>query len=489
MSIKIVWTIAGSDASGGAGLQADLHTFQQLDVHGCAVITAVTAQNIEAVNEIFYLPGEQISAQITALAAVHHPLAVKIGMLGSIACIDAVADFLKNYNGYVILDPVFAASSGRQLFTDELDFYLHRLQSIYEFVDVLTPNLLEAETLLARKIVNDDDIAKAANDLLHLGVSSVLIKGGHMDGALCRDYWTNGVESCWLSSPRIEQVNCHGTGCVLSSALTAALASGEDIKDALVLAKMFVNRGIRLSQCVSLSAFFQYVHGWSEDAIDLPYVYSAGDGIVQTEFAREDIPVIGFYPIVDNAHLLNTLLASGVECIQLRIKDLTGEKLNAEIAASVALVRQYGARLYINDYWREAIANGAYGVHLGQEDLSTADLAAIYRAGLRLGISTHSYYELARAHAYHPSYIAFGPVFATTSKLMSFTPQGVKKLKKWRRLVSAPLVAIGGINETNIVDVMATGVDGVAMISAVSATDHPGLAARNFVKMIGAYAA
>jgi rhodanese-related sulfurtransferase len=112
---------------------------------------------------------------------------------------------------------------------------------------------------------------------------------------------------------------------------------------------------------------------------------------------------------------------------------------------------------------------GAYGVHLGQEDLNDADVHKIHAAGLRLGISTHCYYEVARAHAYHPSYIAIGPVFKTDSKIMSFPPQGLDRLHYWRRLLpNYPLVAIGGINEMNMQDVLATGVDGVAMISAIT---------------------
>ena len=187
-------------------------------------------------------------------------------------------------------------------------------------------------------------------------------------------------------------------------------------------------------------------------------------------------PSIGLYPVVDNSQWISYLLPLGVKTIQLRIKDknIKDQALHDEIQQSVRLAQQYDARLFINDYWELAIAYNAYGVHLGQEDLSTANLEKIYRAGLRLGISTHCHDELTRAYRCKPSYIALGPIFETTSKKMVFAPQGLDRLKQWRRLSrNYPIVAIGGIHQKNFHDVLLTGVDGIAMISAIVQAKDP----------------
>ena len=163
------------------------------------------------------------------------------------------------------------------------------------------------------------------------------------------------------------------------------------------------------------------------------------------------------------------LLEAGVTTIQLRIKDLPDEQVEADIAAAIALGQRYQARLFINDYWRLAIKHGAYGVHLGQEDLDTTDLAAIHRAGLRLGVSTHDDAELARALAVKPSYIALGHIFPTQTKDMPSAPQGLAELKRHiAGLADYPTVAIGGISIDRVPAVLACGVGSVAVVSAIT---------------------
>lgn len=159
--------------------------------------------------------------------------------------------------------------------------------------------------------------------------------------------------------------------------------------------------------------------------------------------------------------------------MQLRIKDLQGHALKDEIKAAIASAHEFNIDLYINDHWQLAIELGAFGVHLGQEDLDKANLHAIYNANLALGISTHDKNELARITNLKASYVAFGPIFKTQSKVLDFSPQGIERLAYWRKLVQCPLVAIGGINLSNIADVYNTGVDGVAVISLVTTAAHP----------------
>ena len=181
---------------------------------------------------------------------------------------------------------------------------------------------------------------------------------------------------------------------------------------------------------------------------------------------------LGLYPVVDSLLWIERLLAAGVTTIQLRIKELDDAQVEQDIAAAIALGKRYQARLFINDYWRLAIKHGAYGVHLGQEDLETADLAAIQQAGLRLGVSTHDEQELAIAKAVRPSYIAMGHIFPTQTKQMPSSPQGLTVLKQMvDNTPDYPTVAIGGISIERVPAVLATGVGSVAVVSAITLSD------------------
>ena len=168
--------------------------------------------------------------------------------------------------------------------------------------------------------------------------------------------------------------------------------------------------------------------------------------------------------------------------MQLRVKDLTGKQLEDEIKRAIELGVQHNCRLFINDYWQLAIKHNAYGVHLGQEDLDDANISEIKKAGLRLGLSTHCHYEVARAHSYKPSYIACGPVYHTTTKDMPWTPHGLVGLSYWRCVLNYPLVAIGGINTERFGPIAATGVDSVAMITAITLAKDPCAVASGYMK-------
>ncbi|TAK76057.1 MAG: thiamine phosphate synthase, partial [Gammaproteobacteria bacterium] len=404
----------------------------------------------------------------TALQSEFPPKAVKIGMLGKL-------NSLKKITSPIIFDPIISSTSGKILLIQDIMPYL-------PYVDVFTPNLPEAEMILQQKIHSPADVEKAAKQFLSLGVKSILIKGGHANHpSLSQDYWSNGQESFWLTSPRYEQKNYRGTGCVYASAIAANLALGCEIKDAIVIAKMYVNRGIRLTQ----SSFL--VHGsWPEEEIDMPYLSDNYIEQIPASFPTCGTTPLGLYPIVNNSQWVEKLLSLGVTTIQLRIKDKLGEELEDEIKKSIQIAKQYQARLFINDYWELAIKHQAYGVHLGQEDLKIAEIEKIYQAGLRLGISTHCYYEVARAHTFRPSYLACGPIFPTTSKIMAFAPQGIDRLSRWQRtLNSYRWVAIGGINLKNIPAILKSGADGVALISAITQAKYPEKVTQQFLQLMG----
>ena len=471
----IAWTIAGSDSGGGAGIQTDLATFRDFGVHGCSAITALTAQNSLGVTDIAITPPRNLRAQLDALATDLPASALKLGMLADADTVALVCDFLDGYTGPVVCDPVMISTSGSALLDGPGGRALR--ERLLPRADIITPNRPEAEALLGRPIPLDG-IEAAARELLALGPRSVLIKGGHFDeaGERCADYWTDGRETFWLTGPRIPTSHTHGTGCTLAAAIAAALAQGFARADALVLARQYVSAGLRLARAVGAGPGPVGHPGRREQLglVDLPVLSHA------PRTASEPAPFpdcggeLGLYPVVDSAAWIERLLPLGVTTLQLRVKDRPSAEVEAEIERAVAASRRYpAARLFINDYWQLAIKHGAYGVHLGQEDLDTADIEALRRAGLRLGVSNHSYYELARAHGLKPSYLALGPIYPTTTKVMRFADQGLSQLADWVRLLKPvyTLTAIGGIDRERVPSVLATGVGSCAMVRAITQAD------------------
>lgn len=185
---------------------------------------------------------------------------------------------------------------------------------------------------------------------------------------------------------------------------------------------------------------------------------------------------LGLYAVLPSAEWVEQVLGQGVKTVQLRRKSADSGDLKQEIARSVAAGTKHEAQLFINDHWQAAIDAGAYGVHLGQEDVDTADLNAIAEAGLRLGLSTHGYYEMLKALHFKPSYLALGAVFPTTTKVMPTAPQGLSRLARYVRLLDGivPLVAIGGVNGSVLQQVLSTGVGSAAVVRAI--TEAPDLA-------------
>jgi hydroxymethylpyrimidine/phosphomethylpyrimidine kinase len=243
MSVPIAVTIAGSDSSGGAGIEADLKTFSALGVYGAAVITALTAQNTQGVFAIHDVPADFIAAQINAVFTDLEVGAVKIGMLGTAAAVDVVSAALDRYRPRnVVLDPVMVASSGDQLLAANA---LGRLRELLARTRVVTPNLLEAATLLGALRAHDEGEMRAqARKLLELGPGAVLIKGGHGGGPESVDLLVEGDACLRLAAPRVATRNTHGTGCTFASAIAAGLAKGLSLEDAAKEAKSYVSAAI-----------------------------------------------------------------------------------------------------------------------------------------------------------------------------------------------------------------------------------------------------
>ncbi|MDX6750661.1 thiamine phosphate synthase [Geminicoccaceae bacterium 1502E] len=193
-----------------------------------------------------------------------------------------------------------------------------------------------------------------------------------------------------------------------------------------------------------------------------------------------------FYPILDSAAWLARALPLGVRLAQLRIKSPDEAVLRREIRAGLALARRHGAALVVNDHWRIAIEEGARWLHLGQEDLDSADLPAIRRAGLELGISTHDHAELDRALAFSPGYVALGPVHPTILKPMRWAPQGLERVREWKRLAGhTPLCAIGGMSVERAPAAFAAGADMVAAATDVTLHPDPEARMRRWLEVCG----
>lgn len=239
-------TIAGSDSGGGAGIQADLKTFQMRGVYGMSVAAAVTAQNTLGVHGIHTIPLDIIAAQIDAVAADFQVASCKIGMLGSAEIIECVAGKLAGRPfGRLVLDPVMVAKGGAALLQQNAVAALK--QHLLPLADVLTPNLPEAEALTGITIQNDADAERAAQLLQEAGVQTVVIKGGHSGGsqsAVCRDWVFTPDGRFVLESPRFPTPHTHGTGCTFSACITAELAKGAAIEEAVRTAKRCITAAI-----------------------------------------------------------------------------------------------------------------------------------------------------------------------------------------------------------------------------------------------------
>ncbi|MFT6976881.1 MAG: hydroxymethylpyrimidine kinase/phosphomethylpyrimidine kinase/thiamine-phosphate diphosphorylase [Shewanella psychromarinicola] len=530
----IVWTIAGSDSGGGAGIQADLLTMQDLSCHGCSVITTLTAQNSVSVSLVEPVSEPMLLAQFASLLADLPPVAIKIGLLASQAQVDLLAECLtqmrmtQKIRPFVILDPVMVASSGASFNPMDLDF-----SPLIGLIDLLTPNQHELRRLCRHSVLAqhrtdeidvEPSIESSKRSSIEINTVStlqqqminnakwlsdsfnchVLAKGGdalwqhqfaidiYVSKAVKGASIAHDNASFTLSSPRITLSNNHGSGCTLSSAIACFIAHDFVVHDAIVLAKAYVSKGLALGFCPGQGAGVLARTGWPDDLEVMPLINLITSGNLAQAFTVKRaahngftslLQPIGIYPVVDDLNILKQLLAAGCKTIQYRTKlDADADAdcqprlpLENNIITAIKLGREFHAQLFINDHWQLALKHGAFGVHLGQEDMASADLTAIADGGLALGLSSHSYFEALLAHQYSPSYIALGHIFATTTKKMPSAPQGVNKLTRYVSLFSRhyPTVAIGGINLSNLALIAKTGVGYAAVVRAVTTAVDP----------------
>ena len=331
---------------------------------------------------------------------------------------------------------------------------------------LLCLNHHEAATLLGQPALDQPEaVTQAAAHLRAACGSSVVITGEDSD------YADTPQASGWLSRPATSTPP--GADSLFADAAAQALANGFVAMEAIVIASMARNDA--LSQHAGAQAL-QARPDFAHRSDNLPF-FSLPQATGVRGFAPLSDADLGLYAVVDSAAWVARVVAAGVPTVQLRIKDAEGaahrEFVRGQIRESIQSATAAGAQLFINDHWQLAIEEGAYGVHLGQEDLHIADLAAIQQAGLRLGISTHAYWEVCRAWALQPSYIACGPIHPTKAKTMPWIPQGNDNLAYWCALLPTPVVGISGMDVLRTQQAARAGAAGVAVISAITAAASP----------------
>lgn len=486
----IVWSIAGTDSGGGAGLAADQRAADAFNVHLCPVVAAVTAQNSRAVTHVEPLSPALIEAQLQALVDDMPPAVVKTGLLGGVAQVRVVARWIDRLRAQgpvaLVVDPVLGASAGAT-FADAETLAAYR-DELVPRATVITPNRREACELLGEMgAMGDADAASLpslARRLRALGAEAVCITGGDSAdvGGDVLDWVASAHAEGWLAAPRVATPNHHGTGCTYASSIAAALGLGFVPADAAVLAKMATAHALRQARAAGGGAgpvLAQF--GFASDPTLMPRM-TFGEA---PNFLRMRLPAarpLGLYALVDNAERVEQALAAGVRTVQLRIKTPDAPEaawhaaLRCELLRSVQACRAAGAELFVNDHWTLARELGAGGVHLGQEDLlalgddGRKQLAA---SGLALGVSSHSLWELCRARGLAPRYIACGPVWPTLTKAMPWRPQGLHNLRWWCHMAGVPVVAIGGIlSPDQVRDAASCQVDGVCVVRALG--ENPG---------------
>ena len=247
--MKTALTIAGSDSSAGAGIQADLRTFNDHGIYGVCAITAVTCQNTVGVNTIHQVPADIVASQVEAVVTDISVSAAKTGMLTNRSVVEVVAQQITDLRiPSVVIDPVIVSSSGRRLLDREAVVPLKT--KLLPKATCITPNRMEAELLSDRQVTSLSDARDAARSIVDLGAGSVVITGGHFNSENAIDIFFDGHDVIELVRPRLAQSNAHGTGCIFSAAITAALAQGQPLSDAVGIAKSYVfeimQRSIRI---------------------------------------------------------------------------------------------------------------------------------------------------------------------------------------------------------------------------------------------------
>ena len=483
-------TIAGSDPSGGAGMQADLKTFSALGVYGATAITAVTVQNTQSVKYVHTLPPQVVYDQIVGVMEDLCVDAVKIGMVNDADTLDAIVRALSERKPkFLVVDPVMVSTSGCALMQpDALAIMKERLLPM---ADLVTPNLPEAWTLAG----TDTSVDDAAQKILKLGVKALLIKGGHAEGKTKTDhlYMNNGggVKRVEFTSETVETKNTHGTGCTLSSAIAAFAARGCGLEDAVRKAKDYLTGALKAGADVVVGKghgpvchFFKQASGQADKQADCLQVVTDCNpsNLVCLSTRLSSAVNLQFithftekYSYADSAMIA---LEGGCRWIQLRMKDADEAEIERVARLVLPECRRRGAVFVIDDHVELALRVGVDGVHLGKNDMPVSEARRLAGADFVIGGTANTFEDVQKLAAQGADYIGCGPFrFTTTKKKLApmLGIEGYKRiLSQMKRCgIALPLVAIGGITCGDIPQLMAAGVSGIALSGSVLRAENP----------------
>lgn len=493
----IVWTIAGSDSGGGAGIQADQRAIESFGAHACTAIAAITSQNSISVEHVEAVSPTVLESQLSALAQDMPPAAIKTGMLATAENVHVVTkwlDRLRNNSEQtypaLVVDPILRASTGLQ-FANEA-FRQAILSTLLPRATLIKPNLKEAFWLITGQDkptteIDRQKMPELAQALRKMGAQNVVITGGDLasetNTSFAIDWLDSAQVSGWISLPLTPKTTTHGTGCTFTSSAAAALALGFCPADAAILAKMSVTQALQNGYTPGHGLGMVYAQkGFATHSQSFPAMSLTPFNIRATpDFAPLSDENMGLYAIVDSSEWVKCVIDAGVKTVQLRIKaqdkriqGTSGYQfLSQEVKRSSDYAKAAHVQFFVNDHWQLALEHQAYGVHLGQEDFPNADLSTLRQAGIRLGVSIYSLWDVSLAKSIAPSYYACGPIYETSSKNVPYLTQGLDNLAYFKRILDKPLVAIGGIDLPKVADVVRAGANGISVISAIMGQKNP----------------
>jgi hydroxymethylpyrimidine kinase/phosphomethylpyrimidine kinase/thiamine-phosphate diphosphorylase len=457
--IPTVLTVAGSDSSGGAGIQADL---KAIAAYGASVVTAITAQNTRGVRAAEPVSADLVRAQLDAVFDDLDVRAVKTGMLATTELVTTVAESLGARRPQAIVcDPVMVAKSGDALLRpDAVEAVRRRLLPL---ASLLTPNTLEAQVLTGLPVRTLVEAAEAGRALLALGPKAVLVKGGHLEGPRAVDVLVTAEGIRFFEAERLDARHTHGTGCTYAAAIATHLAWGLGLEEAVARAKRFLTEAIRHGLAVGKGI------GPTDPFWDRPRPALAGN-------ARPGRLHVLTHP---GDGLARVAAEEGAEIVQVRDKGVrTTAQRVALVRDAIAVARPLGARVIVNDRVDVAVEAGADGVHLGRQDTAPEVARRLLGEDALIGGTANSLEEALAWVGRPVDYLGVGPVFGTRTKENPAPPLGLPALAAIVRAVDIPVIAIGNITAERVEDVLAAGALGVAVASAVASAADPRAAMR-----------
>ena len=487
-------TIAGSDCSGGAGVEADIKTISALGCYATAVVTAVTAQNTLGVKAVHNVPADIVSEQIASVFSDIPPKAIKTGMLGNKENVEAVASALNDYcpkDVPVVVDPVMMSTSGHKLLDDDaVDVLKHELLPLATLV---TPNIPETEALSGIKLHDEADYWQAAERIFSFGCRNILIKGGHQQGETKTDYLfmkdkQGNISLRTFTNPSIDTKNTHGTGCTLSSAIAALLSRGCILTDAVRRGKDYLYNALAEGKEVEIGGGHGPVDHFfnPERLIKRNAIHRYGGRLTSDvcfQYITHHNDRFGYVEGAIEA------LKGGCRWIQLRMKGASDEDVVKTAKQLEPLCRLYGAKFILDDRVNLVNVVNADGVHLGHNDMPIAQAREWLGDNKIIGGTANTIEDIEREWQQGADYIGCGPFRFTTTKQKLAPVLGLDGYRNIiegmrERQIDIPIVGIGGIKTEDVKPLLSTGLSGIAVSGAILSSNSPKDKAIQFMKAI-----